>query len=323
MDVTFNDISVDISFSNAISKDEGRHKFLLFLQMIHELSSQGIFDYFFFPNNFLMFYIASKYTVMDWLHDTTVPYEKKQFLRSFYGRTKKINIKNIEGEFNYNVCNLKLKGLGCAYSWENTDSHIVISINTSSNHWQNPEINGTYCYFNENCILDEKSIKLRNLSNNYNIKDLKKESKEIQNKLLLKCISSGQDLWEQREKLFPNLIFCSSVKNQLYLYADKSHVEKVIEKLNVFQNYFAEEHLFYNHKDLGLDARSESDSVKKNDDHVKKRTFKLPSGEKKTFLNHISFNGFMGGGRIYFLPDIENRKCYIGYIGKHLKTKKY
>lgn len=43
---------------------------------------------------------------------------------------------------------------------------------------------------------------------------------------------------------------------------------------------------------------------------------------KEYFSWHISFPGNFPG-RIYFLPDAEQRVGIIGYLGKHLPTKNY
>lgn len=96
-----------------------------------------------------------------------------------------------------------------------------------------------------------------------------------------------------------------------------------MERLKKMQEYFEVSHDVYIPRELGMDARTESDSVKNDNSLNKSRLFTMPSGEKQYFYDHIGFTGKYTGGRIYFMPDVENMRCYIGYIGRHLPTKKY
>jgi hypothetical protein len=78
----------------------------------------------------------------------------------------------------------------------------------------------------------------------------------------------------------------------------------------------------YSHQNLrnkGLDVSGESETVRNNPEMRSKREFYLPNAEKKFFENHIKLNGI----RIHFYPNTNNKKIYIGYIGKHLPTKKF
>ena len=145
----------------------------------------------------------------------------------------------------------------------------------------------------------------------------------FQREKMLEGISSGQDLWEAREKLYPNLILCDNVKDQLYQDSEKFHILAVMKRLQCLQNYFSQYHEIYNPNELGFDARTESESVKNNPKLKNDRKFRLPDGTEVYFFDHISFTGKYTGGRIYFLPDCKNQRCHIGYIGQHLPTQKY
>ena len=140
---------------------------------------------------------------------------------------------------------------------------------------------------------------------------------------MLEGITSGQDLWEKREKLYPNLIFCENVKDNLYQDSEKYHIMNVMTRLNRLQQYFSAYDGRYEPKKLGMNARTESDTVKKEPSLKNLRLFRKPDGSEEFFFNHIGFSGKYSGGRIYFLPDDANKKCFIGYIGRHLPTKKF
>ena len=96
-----------------------------------------------------------------------------------------------------------------------------------------------------------------------------------------------------------------------------------MRRLNCLQEYFSNCDSKYDPKALGIGARSESTTVKTDPDLKSKRKFRLPNGDEEYFFDHISFSGKYSGGRIHFLPDNINKKCYIGYIGQHLPTKNF
>ena len=130
-------------------------------------------------------------------------------------------------------------------------------------------------------------------------------------------------MWEKREILYPNLVFCENTKFQLFEDSEKYHILAVMKRLERFQEYFSTCDNQYDPNKLGMNARTESDTVKSDDDLKKYRLFKMPDGNEEYFFDHVSFSGKYTGGRIYYLPDNKNKKCYIGYIGRHLPTKKY
>lgn len=96
-----------------------------------------------------------------------------------------------------------------------------------------------------------------------------------------------------------------------------------MKKLERFQDYFSNCNNLYDPKVLGMGARTESETVKSDTDLKALRRFKLLDGNEEYFFDHVGFTGKYTGGRIYFIPDNANNRCFIGYIGRHLPTKKY
>lgn len=64
-----------------------------------------------------------------------------------------------------------------------------------------------------------------------------------------------------------------------------------MDRLLNLQKYFQEQHERYDSKELGMDARTESETVKTDVSLKNQRLFKLPSGEKEYFFDHIGFTG--------------------------------
>ncbi len=70
----------------------------------------------------------------------------------------------------------------------------------------------------------------------------------------------------------------------------------------------------------GVAASDESDTTKRNPKLKELRKFSIPNiGSVYCFL-HIKVSNTY---RIHFYPDVVNKKVYIAYIGKHLKTARF
>ena len=135
-------------------------------------------------------------------------------------------------------------------------------------------------------------------------------------------ISSGTELWNKREELFPHLIFCESVKKQLEEARVSMQIQTVMNRIQILEDYFATYKGEFDKEKVGYGCRYESESVQKDERLRNMRKFKTPYGEDVFFYWHISFPGNYPG-RIHFLPDAKHNMGVIGYVGKHLPTSKY
>ena len=135
-------------------------------------------------------------------------------------------------------------------------------------------------------------------------------------------VSSGKELWEKRESLYPHLVFCDSVEKQLERAGNSLHIRTIMKRLKILEDYFARYDGSFNKEEVGYGCREESESVENNKETKRMRIFKTPYGKDEFFTWHISFSGDYPG-RIHFLPDAEHKVGIIGYIGKHLPTSKF
>lgn len=138
-------------------------------------------------------------------------------------------------------------------------------------------------------------------------------------------VKSWEDIRINKEKYFPHIGFlnntlvnpdrCTNNGNTFFNQAKASFtvLNKFCERWQdgIYENY-AHEYL----RECGLNhgVSGESESVKNNEKLRGKRMFRLPSGKKEYFENHIKINSY----RIYFYPDARDKKIYIGHIGDHL-----
>lgn len=283
-----------------------------FIRFLKKLKDKQIIEGIIATRDILSCSITKGYSFNDWLQDELVDRTDKQFFRSFLGKYITYIKCNTEGEFYVKIYTNNCLAEGCSVAFETDTPAISVATHRI---WQNKQIEGTYhCLDDYGDLLEEQKI-IDNINECIsNVENMFRER-------MFEEISSGYDLWEQREKLFPNLIFCESVKAQLYKDPERFHVLSIMGKLQRLQDYFAEEQIRYDPKKLGLNARTESECVKTSSTLNKFRLFRIPSGDELYFYDHIGFSGKFSGGRIHFYPKVEERKCYIGYIGKHLPTK--
>ena len=119
---------------------------------------------------------------------------------------------------------------------------------------------------------------------------------------------------------FLNLVFCENAledlkQNDIDLYLRKK-ICHILDALNLaIQTSSNIQGIIDTAK---LDISPESGQTKANTRLMRLRTFKLPNGSYKVFDWHVK--NFPHYRRLYFEPDFQNRKIFIGYFGKHLET---
>lgn len=263
------------------------------------------------------FKITSDYGSKNWFDDPHVKHEHKQFLRSVHNRCTLISTENYaDSQFDVKIDGSDIPGIGCLVAYK-TDLNVIGA--RTHQVWEDRTIYGIYETLDDNGNILTKHVGIGNISSEEHINQFE------QQELLasLEHIYSGQDLWENKEKLFPNLQFCKEVKKQLYNDPEKVHIDQVAKRLKHLNDYFSTYDGIYDPKKLGMDARTESQTVKLTPELRDMRLFTKPDGTQAHFFDHIGFSGKYNSGRIYFLNDSETKTGIIGYIGKHLKTDRF
>lgn len=135
-------------------------------------------------------------------------------------------------------------------------------------------------------------------------------------------LKNSKELWVKRQELFPYLLFCANVKQNVARMGNSTNLNNVINRLRVLddiaQNWnkgnFNYEEINKSHN-ITIHAESQLTL----DNYRAVRNFRVLDGTYKTFSLHI----LVGDLRIHFYPDNESRKIYVGYIGIHLRTWLY
>jgi hypothetical protein len=129
------------------------------------------------------------------------------------------------------------------------------------------------------------------------------------------AMNSIEDFWNVREQIFPKLVFCLNVEQQIkHLSANDDRFKLLFSKLNVL-NKFTEtwQSGVFNNNMLGLDNSPDTPTRVK--DTIKLRTFNCPNIGPQVFSLHIKWYFGSEPFRLYFYPNSSDHKVYIGYIG--------
>lgn len=312
MHIPFNEISLHKDFISQLSEHEQAEVVSQFLNFVKLIKKKCVFDSFLTEFNF-------SEEISRLFGNSYISGVQKSFLRLiFANKMTKIYPENQLDEFKITINENEYESSGCAYASRKEFDKIVVSIPTHD-FWKNDRFAGIYSYYDENECKQTLNVELIQISDSTQINCLV-ELDTIKKK---QEISSGQDLWEHRQELYPNLIFCENVKDQFYENPQKYHIERIMFHLDILQKYFINKNGEYREQDLktlGLNVSPESDSVKNNLYFRNLRTFKLPDSRISAYFSeHIKFNSIFAT-RMYIMPKAGTDKCYIGYVGKHLPT---
>lgn len=288
-----------------------------FIAVCHELSAkQGAMD-FYYSAKLLQEELLPQYTLYDWLQKGNASKAEKTYLRTLINRRQLIEEEQYLGSQVFvTVDGEKKEALGCLVAYESDE--VVVSMRTNP-LWENDRIDGEYFSLSETDDgIRNENVTIKNCSEKRHVDMLRQEERQE----MFSRVSSGRELWEKRESLYPHLIFCDSVEKQLEKAGNSLQIRTIIKRLKILEDYFAKYDGNFNKDDVGYGCREESESVENNKETKGMRTFKTPYGKEEFFSWHISFAGDYPG-RIHFLPDAEHKVGVIGYIGKHLPTSKY
>jgi len=127
--------------------------------------------------------------------------------------------------------------------------------------------------------------------------------------------NSIQTFWDNKEILFPNLVFCDRVWQQIeHLSVNDDRfdlIDKKLKRLNAFTGSWTAG--VFNYKNLGLD--NSPDTPARIASTLGLRTFNCPAIGNKVFSFHIKWSFGREFFRMYYYSNETNHKVYIGYIG--------
>lgn len=129
------------------------------------------------------------------------------------------------------------------------------------------------------------------------------------------AFTSIQSYWDNKETLFPNLVFCDRVWAQienLSVNDDRFFLmHEKLKRLNIYVGQWKTGNFDY--KNLGLD--NSPDTPTRIASTINLRTFNCPNIGNRVFSLHIKWSYGREFFRLYYYPNDGDKKVYIGYIG--------
>ncbi len=258
-----------------------------------------------FEPEFFNMLLAPDYSLSIWLNDKQVDREEKRRWTSL--QTKYpilVGFEETKTENQYLLSNFSYQGnpvygLGIAYLLD----ALALSIN-SDQQWDTCQL----------AIQTPQTVIVHHASQPNHLQENSNWIEEH----LRQSVCDGTDLWNRRQELFPNLVFCQSVEKQLrVLQSGNPLLHPVVKQLFEFERYCQDwtDNKFDKTKILGHCSGESESTLNK---YGETRTFLCPDGQWRLFELHAKLG--LNAWRIHFLPQPESHTIIIGYIGSHLLT---
>jgi len=260
--------------------------------------------------------LAPGYPVARWRNDPKVNREEQSFFRTLTSKAPFWTDVAEEIQDNFDLSQVwhqgeEARGLGFAVMID----ALAVSL-ISEARWDCNRLELEVRRFDENEDLIDERLEIIHASRRNHVQE---HSDWINNRIRSRVVN-GLELWNRKDELFPSLIFCEAVSEQLQsLGAENPILQLVKNRLSELEDYckgWTDE--AFEPKSL-RNVSPESQVTLQNPKYSKERTFLCPDGKDRVFSWHTKLSF---GWRIYFFPN-EQRKMIVGYVGCHLRTVKY
>ena len=130
-------------------------------------------------------------------------------------------------------------------------------------------------------------------------------------------VADGRELWRHSSDFFPCLLCCSAVEDQMANLPANS-LASIVRGLSCLNVFCADwQSGAFQPDDIGCSVSPEKGTTLAM--YGAERTFSCPDGEARVFSWHAK----VGQWRIYFDPAPGPGRLFVSYVGKHLPTAKF
>ncbi|MEH1841807.1 MAG: hypothetical protein V7L20_24430 [Nostoc sp.] len=317
IDLVLNELSLKNLASN---KETARQWMSNFINTVKAVKAQGVKVYLRTKDNFHATILAPDYPLRRWLNDKEVDQVEQGFIRNLAtGSPFSTNITNLDIQDIENNAGLSefwhqgelAIGLGVAHL---LDTIAISFISKECWNFSRLELEARRLNENEEVINDILEILHVSRSN-----DVQEHTEWIQNRIRTGVID-GDDLWERKRELFPNLEFCDAISKQLRNIRvgqlELQPVVKTLLELEKCSNKWKKG--YFNLDDYPIDESGESEGTLNK--YGRERTFLCTDGKERLFDRHIKLR--FCNWQIHFFA-VKPGQVIIGYVGRHLPTVKY
>ena len=303
----------ELSLQNAPDIYQARKWMSTLIETIKAATSQKISRVLRTKDDIFDMNLAENYPLRRWLNDNEVDIEARRYIKSI---TCKVPLWNglsdicdelLTKEFSYR--GYTAHGLGVAHMLD----YLAISL-LSEECWDYDSLTLIASLLTNDSEIEEYEADVNHASQ---ARHLEKHSGWIVDHLKSDLLN-GVVLWERRNELFPLIVFCDSVAEQI------KNIPNIMIN-HVFGNLLELDNYCKEWKDGAFDPSKLRNVVPESQETLERysdeRTFLCPDGQTRIFSWHSRH--LPNAWRIYFEPITETRKFIIGYVGRHLKTVKY
>jgi hypothetical protein len=259
--------------------------------------------------------LTTDYPLSKWLHDHEVNYDIRQKLYQIIAYPPLLKKEDIEELDIFNSScfyydSSESMGLGVAFLFQS----LAVSFLLGS-RWDTDHVFINHQYFDEEVNVISSTERVLHSSKESHIATHLPHFNDLRRSYISKC----SDIWDHREELFPNLIFCGKTNKQLKKGISSRYVHQIYDRLSALNKYInswktGEFDLSDFVKNYNIDCSNESDCTLNL--YGDQRRFSIPGKGSVLFSLHIK----TGDLRLHFYPEAATRKVFIGYIGNHLDT---
>lgn len=308
----------ELSLPNCVSDDIAREVFQKFGDYYQRARIAGIREIK-ISDNFYTYLLAPGYTFNHWLGDNRADEDLKTLLKNVLGTLPYINqiFEDYQREYDrpltilYNGSNC----IGLGLSSDKIFNSIAFSFESNEWNLSTYPVQITSIQEANNGELEEytESATARNISNVPHTE----VHRQFINSNVINTVLSGRELWEKREDLFPNLIFCESVRSQIIsIPANSISFAQIIGRLFDLQNSAIR---FDNTPPKPIDflTKTTPESNGRIQDFGNRLTILCPDKQNRLFSWHARYTP--GAGRIHIFPIKSERRIVVGYIGQKIQ----
>lgn len=202
-------------------------------------------------------------------------------------------------------------GLGYTYLFDG----VAVSLQSES-CWSAPKLTISILEDNTGESM-ESEVEIRHASDAQHFEE---EHRVWIHERLDRSVQNGEDLYNRCAEWFPNLVICDNARRQLSAMPSGAlQLHRITERLRDLDNFCR------NWTKSGFDGNqiynASYESTVTMQQYGKQREFVCPDNVIRSFDFHLK--GIPNAWRIHIWPDVENRKIFIGYVGKHLDTSRH
>jgi hypothetical protein len=315
IDLVLNELSLQNLTSD---KQTARQWMSNFINTVKAVKAQGVKVYLRTKDNFHTTILAPDYPLRRWLNDREVDQVERGFIRTLAtGSPFSTNIANSDIQDIENNVGLSefwhqgeaAIGLGIAYMLD----AIAVSL-LFEECWDLSHLELAARRIDEDGEVIDYIVEIIHISRSNHVQ----EHAEWIQKRIRTGVIDGEDLWNRREELFPNLEFCENVSKPIQsLCCRTPMLRQVVNKLFELENYCKTwtDGAFDLHL-IPSKATPESDSRLQK--LKPKLTFKCPDDVDRIFSLHLRITG-AGAWRLHFSEELGPNKIIIGYIGTKIQ----